>query len=412
MVASPAAIATVTPCAANKQLYAPSPTGLLGALVYESIEDTLHLIGGHPLTERRLEIDDPSFSFYPVGFSPGGVWLAYRTGSPYEGILQTIHLLSSSGEVVQTTPTELVPTEAGTFKGTWGSVLWVNDETMLIYIAQPHPEYPDASPLMIKALLNPFTGEWQPAYLEGLERQQTDTVAFAPDMTRVLFLHIEGPLAEVRLQDTIQQNLLWSRGADLETSFAWEKNWAGGAAWSPDSNWVAFTVIERQEEGESLPGSGVYLLDREGETGKIITDFEARYGRTDFDVRRGSDFATSALSWSPDGRYLAMSVSIASDDPNNPYMPENRLYLYDLKHDELIDLCWFRSSVAGGRSTTNALVWSPDSQYLAYVADPSVSEDNQHLPSTLILVDIYTGEVIELVENAVLLGGWSAPFTP
>ena len=138
-------------------------------------------------------------------------------------------------------------------------------------------------------------------------------------------------------------------------------------------------------------------------TGKIITDFDSRYGRR---------FTTGALSWSPDGRYLAMSVSIANSDPDNPYTLENRLYLYDLKNDELVDLCWFRGSTADTRSTTMALVWSPDSRYLAYAASPSVSENNQHLPPALILVDIYTGEVIELVENAIQLGGWSESFLP
>jgi WD40 repeat protein len=298
-----------------------------------------------------------------------------------------------------------VPTKAGTFEGSWGDALWVNDETMLLYIAQPHPEYPDASPLMIKALLNPLTGEWQPTYLEGLERKQTGTVSFAPDMTRVLFYsEAEGRLPEIQLWDREREAILWSQ-EDLQDTFftSDSKNWTGSAAWSPDSNWVAFTAVEsRNEDGWSL-GVGVYLLDREGGAGKIITDFHVRYG---------PPFTAGTLSWSPDGRYLAMSVSIAGSDSDGPYVQEDRFYLYDLKNDDLLDLCWSRELHSGYNSTMRTLVWSPDSRYLAYVANVSVLEDGQRLPRTLILVDIYTGEVIELVENAVRLGGWSAHFVP
>ncbi len=396
--------ATVSSCVEDRQLYAQSPAGLPGTLVYRFIQDTdtLHLIGGHSLAQRSLEIDD--HSFYLIGFSPGGEWLAYRTGSPYKGIPQTLHLISSTGEVIQITPTELVPTETGSYSGIWGSMLWVNDQTLLLYMTQPDPDNPDAPPLVIKALLNPFTGEWHQSHLEGLERKPTGTVAFAPDMTRVLFFsEAEGRFPEVRLWDMVQQEVLWSREDALDTLFTWEKNWTGSAAWSPDSAWVAFTAIESRKEDNQPSGVGVYLLDREGVTGKIITDFDSQYGRR---------FTTGALIWSPDGRYLAMSVSIVSSDPDNPYVPENRFYLYDLKNDDLIDLCWFRGIDSGYNSAMRTLVWSPDSRYLAYVASPSVSENDQRLPRALILVDIYTGEVIELVENAVLLGGWSAHFTP
>lgn len=405
VVASPTATAAIMPCIADKQLYAQKPVGLAGTLVYRFIRDadTLYLIGGHPLRQYSLKVDD-QLAFRLIGFSPSGKWLAYLTGSPYEGIPQTIHLLSSTGEVVQTTPTELVTTEAGTFKGSLGDILWINDETMLLYIYQPDPEYPDTFPLAIKALLNPFTGEWQQSYMEGLERKSTGTVAFAPDMTRVLFLSdIEGHSAEIRLQDVVQQQILWSQDADLETLFAWEKNWTGSAAWSPDSNYVAFTIVESRQEDNRPSGDGVYVLDREGVTGKIITDFYARYGL---------HFRAGALSWSPDGRYLAMAVSAASADSDDPSGSEDQFYLYDLKNDKLMDLCWFRGSSAGSQSTTMGLVWSPDSRYLVYVATPAVSEDGHDMPPALILVDIYKGEVIELVENAVELGGWSAHFTP
>ncbi|HRQ42238.1 MAG TPA: hypothetical protein PLD25_30330 [Chloroflexota bacterium] len=406
IAASSTATTTVTPCAADRQLYAQKPVGLPGTLVYRFIRDadTIHLIGGHPLRQHSLEVNDQD-AFRLVGFSPSGDWLAYLTGAPYESIPQTIHLLSSSGEVVQTTPIELVPTEAGTFKGTWGSVLWVNDKTMLIYIAHPHPEYPDASPLMIKALLNPFTGEWQPNYLEGMERKQTGMVSFAPDMTRVLFYsEAEGHLPEIRLWDREREVILWSQEDIQDTLLTSDsKIWTGSAAWSPDSNWVAFTAVESRNEDDRSLGVGVYLLDREGSAGRIITDFHVRYG---------PPFTAGTLSWSPDGRYLAMSVSIAGSDSDSSDVQEDRFYLYDLKNDDLLDLCWSREIHSGYNSTMRTLVWSPDSRYIAYVANVSVLEDGQRLPRTLILVDIYTGEVMELVENAVLLGGWSAFFTP
>jgi WD40 repeat protein len=399
-LADNAATTAITPCVEEQELYSQELEGLPGALIYRAKANIVQLIGGKPLVQSTLEIDDPTF--YLIGFSPDGKWLVYRTGSPYEGIPHTLHLLSHTGEVVVTTPTELAPTAAGSYSGSWGSMLWVNDETLLVYILEPDPENPGAPPLVVKALLNAYTGTWQQSYFEGLERKPTGAVVFAPDMTRVLYLsQAEGRWPEIRLEDIVQQEILWSEVDTLETLFSWEKNWTGSATWSPDSAWVAFTAVESWREDGRRSGVGVYLLDREGRNGKMITDFDVRYGH---------GFTAGALSWSPDGRYLSMSVTIASSDPDDPYGSESRIYLYDLGTDKLIDLCWLRGVDSAHNSTMNALVWSPDSRYLAYAASPSVSKS-----STIVLVDIYAGKATRLVEDLVIrfkIGGWSSHFSP
>lgn len=399
-----AAIPSVLPCSENRENYVQNLPGLSGTLAYMLAQDTknIHFLGEEFAIERSIEVDDAPF--YLIGFSPDGKWLAYRTGIPFEGIPQTINLISNVGEVIQTTPTELISMEASNYSGIWGSMLWVNSHSMLIYITQTDLGNPESTPLVTKALLDPFTGEWLQSYLRELERKSTGSLAFSPDMTHVLFIsEAENRFPEIRLWDLTQQELVWSQQDALTTLFSWEENWTGSAAWSPNSNWVAFTINENQM-GDNKPSDiGVFLLDKEGVAGKAITDFFSRYGRP---------VTTGALSWSPNNRYLAMLISIDKSDENDPFALESRVYLYDLQEDELIDFCWVRGNSIETRSTTKALVWSPDSRYLAYVAPPSVSENNKPLPSALILVDIYTGEVIELVENASQLGGWSENFLP
>lgn len=400
---------TITPCTLDSEtkLSTNLERGLPGALSYIRLEE-IRLIGGDPLTDQVFVSTVGKINPALEGFSPSGQWLAYSTGSPFEGVPQTLTLVSNDGQRVSTTPStsELVPLEAGSYTGTWGDLVWINDETILVYILQPLEDLP-TSPRYIKALLNPFTGEWDQSFLERLDRRSDGAILFSPDMTRVLFVSEVESLSVVTLWDLDRQEELWQNWEDTRDThfFLSDQAWLGGAAWAPGSDRVAFTAVEnRSEHGwPAVSAQGVYLLEREGRQGHFITDFYKRYGR---------HFTTNDLSWSPDGRYLAMSVFVGGyADLDRSFTPLNRLYLYDSVDDRLIDLCWLLGDTPGTHSATRTLVWSPDGQYIAYAGYSSTSFDEE-TQSGLVIVNIYTGQVAGILKEAVLLGGWSGYFSP
>lgn len=401
----------VTPCIANDNVTLPTNLegGLPGALSYIFRLKEIRLIGGDPLTDQLLVSVTGRVNPNLKGFSPSGQWLAYSTGSPFLGVPQTLILISGNGQRISTVPPtdELVPLETGSYMGTWGDMVWVNDETILVYILQPLEDLP-TYPHYIKALLNPFTGEWQQPSLEDLDRQPDGALSFSPDLTRVLFVSEVEDHPGIKLWDLTRQGELWQDSGDTkDTHFALsDQAWMGAAAWTPDSAWVAFTAVENRGEHNwpAVAAQGIYLLNRDGSQGHFITDYYKRY-----DGRR---FTTGDLSWSPDGRYLAMSVFVGGyPNLDRSFTRQNRLYLYDSVDDKLTDLCWLLGDTPGAHSATRSLVWSPDSQYIAYAgysSDPSDAEN----PSALIVINIYTGEVTAVLKEAVLLGGWSAHFAP
>lgn len=401
---------TVTPCITDSDttLSTNLESGLPGILSYMFRLEEIRLIGGDPLSESVLISMVGEANPSLVGFSPNGKWLAYSTGSPFEAVTPTLTLISGDSDRINVTPPtgDLVPFEANSYTGTWGDMIWINDETMLVYILQILEDSP-AYPHYIKALLNPFTGEWEQSFLEKLDRPSDGAVLLSPDMTRAVFVsEVEG-FSVVKLWDMAQEKELWQNSEDTrDTHFSLsDQAWLGAAAWSPNSHWVAVTAVENRGEHSwpAVSAQGIYLLDRESHQGRFITDYYKRYGRF---------FTTNDLSWSPDGRYLAMSVFIGGyPDLDKPFTPLYRLYLYDSVDDKLIDLCWLLGDTPGAHSSTRALIWSPDSQYIAYAGYSSNPFDEATSP-TLIVVNIYTGEATALLQEAVILGGWSAYFSP
>jgi WD40 repeat protein len=397
---------TIQPCTPDNEVaLSTNLDGLPGVLSYMVRLEEIRLIGNTPLTESVLISTAGKTNPTLRGFSPNGQWLAYSTGSPFEGVTQTLSLISSNGQEIHTTPAtgELVPLETGSYTGTWGGMIWINDETILIYILQTLEDLP-GYPHYIKALVNPFTGEWQQFFLESLDRQPDNAVLFSPDMTKALYVSEVGGLATVKLWDSTKQEVLWQNIEDtLDTHFVLsDQAWIGAAAWTPDSNWIALTAVENRNDHNwrSVDAQGVYLLDRNGQRGKFITDYYQRFGRS---------FTASDLSWSPDSRFLAMSVTVAGSDADAPSI--RRLFVYDLEADELTDFCWFIGDTPGAHSATGSLIWSPDSQYIAY-AGYSSNPFDEETPSALVVINIYTGELAAIVDEAVLLGGWSAHFSP
>lgn len=392
---------TLTMCPENRTVSTrESVQGLTGGLIYDARGIT-YLIGGHP-----VEIDeiDKTVLNGLIGFSPNGQWLLSFAETP-----QTLRLISNDNDYFDTTIMGF-PMGVDSATAKLSTMLWISNETLLVYISQPLKDAP-GMPHYIIALLNPFTGDWQQSIIGSLNRRLDDVLLTSPDMSRVLYVdRTNDGFPIIRLDDLSNQKELWGNPEDAHAN-VWsrfvesDQGWFGAASWAPDSSKVAFHVLS--DEGDSSITtdniSGVYLLDRNGVDGRLITDFTGRNDNESIQI--------AYLSWSPDSRYLAMSVSFTIIDPATYHVleVENRLYIYDSKNDELIDLCWLSDGISGAKSTTGTFVWSPDSRYITYPADSSIINPGAQ---PLVIIDTHTGEVIELVDNVSRLRGWSEHFSP
>jgi WD40 repeat protein len=332
-----------------------------------------------------------------IGFSPDGEWFAYFTGSAYEGYPYRLHLISAKGNELTTIPAyEIVPIQKGDYAGAW-SVRWLTNHYMLIAISAPMENCSDR---LIYAVIDPFTGKWNESILENLPDRATargheGAVAFDQSLSRVLYAaNMQGDndfsIVSPVLWDTKHQMELW-RGRELyDSSFTYGRR--GSASWSPDASQVAFVGPENPDFSGELRSSqqGIYLLDRSGDSLRVITSFLATKGI----------FSTGGLSWSPDGRYLAFQLLLRTDTNEEATYS---IYLYDLETDQVIYLCSREQTVY---FDTDAPVWSPDGHYLAYTSTNYSSEGSQVIKS-LNVVNIHTGEVVTVAEPIGQLGGWS-----
>lgn len=358
----------------------------------------IHNINGTMITSS-LEIES-STSISLIGFSPNGEWLALRSGSLFDDIPEKIHLLHHSGKIITTEPENLFVSSQAKASGGWAQMLWVNDDLLLVHIvvAQEVNNGP-RDPNIVKRLLNPFTGEWQEEPFRQLHRQDNGAISFSPDMTRVLYVSRTETGEHIELWDLINQKVLWQNQENMFPSDFHDSNdtWLGAAAWAPDSSSIVFSYIEAEREHGLVPIhiQGAYLLDRDGNQGRIITNFSSIHNR---------NLRVGRFGWSPDGHYLAMSV-LRIPNENQDVQKDYRLYLYDLVEDNLIDICWMLDPAA---STNRALIWSPDGKYIAYGSQRDIEN-----PPLLNIISINTHEFFQTdMEPFIALGGWSAYFEP
>lgn len=94
------------------------------------------------------------------------------------------------------------------------------------------------------------------------------------------------------------------------------------------------------------------------------------------------------MRWSPDGQYIALLVWAGEDTGES-------ILIYDFVAEKYISRC----PIPRSDDTTPNLIWSPDNKYLAYAG----------LDYPLIIMDVQSGELFQLAENARAVG-WSDKF--
>lgn len=356
-------------CQGEGQPIQPSQTfGIDGVLIYQKEGTGLYSVGGHPLSWSQLPVDQ-SLRYSVFGFSPDGKWLAYSPllysdeGHFFDEF--TVMLLSTTGGMVENTldiqgfNNELPPGNRIEVLGPPLSY-WIDNR--LIYtpfgIKNPSPtvsgyvgQYPN--------VFDPFNGEWHLELTDSLPgRDHTESIGFSKDLKRALYVAGYNKLI---LWDLEQNASIWELQDFFVQHFALIE-------WSPDGNQVvASNGTTPPEYRQTL------ILSKDGAEIKIIGNSTYPY----------TNFWPYFIKWSPDSRYLAVI------DFNN------MLLLFDARENKYM----FRCPLPGFEFIPNELVWSPDSRFVAFGA----------IDESLRIMNIDTGEVVELLQNAAPVG-WSATF--
>jgi len=368
---------------------------MLGVISYATAEGVFDAGGWPAQTHQLVAWDVNEISPRLIGFSPNGQWLAYVTYASFGGSSYDIHLLSATGESLtnKLDLTKIISSEVSLVALTEGH--WINNEMLLLSIHDP--EFYEQYRADKLAILNPFTDEWSRILDYLPQRELGSNVAISPALDRILYFYATTDPAwerELVLWDIDSKKALWRNG-EMSLTSRFLSRGALIAAWSPDNTQLAFVGPEPMDENFEYDHDGVYIFDLDIQEPRLVTDFLSRY----------EAFTTKGLAWSLDGRYLAFVVEYYKRNLSGEI--SNQIYLYDLLTEQLVDLCPLLGDSIN--TTSHALIWSPDSRSIAYSTAYSAGE-NAGKPRSLILVDIYTGKMITLVENAGTLGGWSEVF--
>jgi len=153
--------------------------------------------------------------------------------------------------------------------------------------------------------------------------------SFSPDGERILYTSDQQGDDEFRVIDA------WGRGEpEVIKPVSKSKAWHYAPAWSPDGKQVAWSTSDL----------GLYILPAEGGT---VTE-----------VARSGNYAIREYVWSPDGRWLAYTLTLPSEYAS--------IFIYDTKDMET-------HRVTGDYSDDNSPAWDPDGRYLYYVSSRAVN---------------------------------------
>ena len=163
----------------------------------------------------------------------------------------------------------------------------------------------------------------------------------------------------------------------------------GGTYWSPGGALLAYIGHGERDESLGLYGAELYAIRPGAAQATRLTDLTAAYGA----VRIAGEQEEGAVSWSPDGRYLAFWVMeiIGPDVVAN--VGHAVIHVLDTATGQVTAYCGF----ATDQHTPNppGLVWSPDSRFVAFGVD--VPQDGRG--ALLLALDITSGDYTEVTEG-------------
>lgn len=359
----------------------------------------LATIGGMPLASSQLSVPVAS-EMAGLGFSPDGQWLAYtlmtKQGNGENVVfLKSLEvvLVSAEGKIVQ------YPIEIEDFQSLFDSIgdqlagvseqnsYWINDQRILLTLSgqiRPPDYYPytDLIPAyligQIVGVIDPFKGTWLREPLKKLEPFRlfpVGGIGFSPDMKHVLYEARRGDFyGGIVLHNLMRETDVWS---DPKSRPSTSTNMSV-IRWAPNGSAVVISNMPASEGNDFL----ILLKDNISKTIMNSTFLLCN------SCQKGK-YVVRNFSWSPDSRYLALVAT----SPKN-----NQLLIYD----SIAEAFLYRCPIAGtDENFFSPLVWSPDNAYVAF--SPPVAQ------TPLQVLNVKTGEIVELAQDAVVLG-WSDKF--
>jgi hypothetical protein len=313
--------------------------GISGTIWYQTYPSDYgpsYFAGGTPPESKPFPISKVE-EHRLLGFSPDEQWLLVH---PIEAavfepkyVMKTLDLLliSIKNEMIliemDLSPfQDELPADASFYSV---EASWINNRLLYVNLWAKSPILRDGVgyyPNLLK-VLDPFEGQWVLNYTDELPEGGIRNLSFSLDLERVLYFV---PPARLVLWDTKDQRMLWE-----SNDFPGERY--RELLWSPDGSFAAIAGSGIQDADFSS-----LVLTREGEIVQHIADGQ-------YPERK--PFLSDAR-WSPNGRYLALSI-LGGPDTNRIH----QIYIYDGEEKNYL----FHCPVIGG----SYVIWSPDSRYLA-----------------------------------------------
>jgi WD40 repeat protein len=302
-------------------------------LFYDWLRQTDNPFGILAITNQHLQPyplpDAPQF-YGPEAVSPDGKWLAYRSVLYENGQFNhnddKLTIIDANGQVQA----------AMDWDGDWFNIIgWLDSERLYITTY-------DGSERGVN-IVNPFTGESQPfspslpdLFIDPVQpplKLLNDwMVVVDPSLARVAYMRGEPAIHKWEFSFIIRDILTNQEVLVLnkDARFDWP-------VWSSDNSQLAFIVQDFAED--NFERFELFITNWDGEVEEWV------------DLRGNADIGYQGImSWSPDGRYLAIS--------GKP------LLILDMETRQVWDTCLSGGYYDWSGGPRKTMYWSPDSKQL------------------------------------------------
>jgi WD40 repeat protein len=382
-------IATITPTATPDPLLTyrcldllttpPPGAGFEGVLALEN--EYLLDLG----TNKRTSLGN----VYDITVSPDSKKLAYLRLGSGQLVVADVH----------NKPLLTIPAPAIPLNPDWDHILrWLDNDRLLIEKMRYVP-YKESFKLPSLIVFNPTTREKQEFlpenYPEIVNFPEPSAVGWAtssrmvPDPTLARMVY---PAKGEEERPTV----LWDTQKGQEITRIFGPNYGGTPIWLPDGSQFAVTApirftgtyygkhFENLPDEPSVGGEEIIGVNRDGQLKRLT------YLTNTVVAHLGE------MSWSPDGRYIAYWLTI-----DESQYPGERLAVLDTFTGQVTNYC-----IAGYSDPTQGQsgspIWSPDGKYLAItVPDPKVRFQNNAL-----VIDPFNGYAVQIADDVFSIRGW------
>lgn len=316
--------------------------------------------------------------------SPNRQYLAYeRYYLKYDNVVvkKSLELMSSDGHVILSIPWEKQ----------WEVLLgWLDNDHLIIHSPEPEEQtYKDPS---TKLILNPFTDKRQlfhpPNYPDFLTTSILPPwegwygIIYDPAFTRAIYPRYLSDDKETFTYAlwNLSSNGLITTLEDAFWTYSLYTDIFPRPFWSPDGSQFVFRGVK--QVSDDLVEFELFRVGRDGQIEQLT------------DLTLISHIDDQNLSWSPDGRYIAMFLNPWGQ---SPYETAAHLAVLDTVTLEIKD---FNVLISEEGSHTRPPIWSPDGNYILIF--DSANEQT-------LFVDLAQNIAIPLVEDMEPVGWMLAP---